>query len=113
MTGGPRRRKVVRSAHFTDQAQARYPVGGSTEGRPSFELFEETLLRIVEEQLARAFDGLPEARPGVRVAATHASGFPFFPPMLFYARLRGGDVELIAVEVDEEYWDLIGRDPED
>ena len=35
-----------------------------------------------------------------------------FPPIVFYAVLVEGYVELISLTVDEDYWDLLDGDPE-
>jgi hypothetical protein len=105
---------VVRSEGFLRRAQALYPPGGSTDGRPSFELFEQRPLRAVEEVFARRFDEQPEAveGTGIRFAMTH--GLPFFPALVIYACLGTDDaVELLDVVVDEDYFDLIGDDPAD
>jgi hypothetical protein len=40
-------------------------------------------------------------------------GMPFFPPLVMYACLgTDGAVELLDVVVDDNYFDLIGDDPE-
>jgi hypothetical protein len=105
------RRRVSRSALFLEHAEAFFPPAGSARGEPTFALFENGPLRGVEEQLARSFDELPEAAPGIRFAMTIA--VPAFPPMVFYAALgTDGAVELLDVIIDEDYWDLVGDDPE-
>lgn len=39
---------------------------------------------------------------------------PFFPALVIYAiLLSDGTVETLDLDVDEEYWDLIERDPDD
>jgi hypothetical protein len=68
-------------------------------------------LEAVEELFGRAFDQQPEAAPGIRFALTHP--VPLFPPMAFFAvLLTDGSVEIIDVIIDDEYWDLVGRDPD-
>lgn len=105
------RRRVSRSALFLEHAEAYFPPGGSAPGQPPFDVFEKGPLRGVEELLARSFDDLPEAAPGIRFAMTIA--VPVFPPMVFYAALgTDGAVELLDVIIDEEYWDLIADDPD-
>ena len=37
---------------------------------------------------------------------------PHFPPIVFYAVLVEGYVELISLTVDKDYWDLLDGDPE-
>lgn len=56
---GSRRRRVRRTTHFLDEAQGLFPLGGSPDGRPSFELFADRILRAVEELFARDFEGSP------------------------------------------------------
>ena len=92
-----------------------YPPGGSPDGRPSFELFERLILRGVELQFSLQFDDLPVALqevPSIRHVMTHA--VPYFPALVIYGiLLTDGAVELLDLEVDEDYWDLIANDPDD
>jgi hypothetical protein len=107
-------RRVHRSAGFTERAQLLYPPGGSEDGRASFELFEERPLAAVELLFSRAFDDQPEAieGTGIRFVCTH--DMPFFPAMVFFAVIGvDDDVELVDVVIDEDYFDLIGDDPDD
>jgi hypothetical protein len=108
-------REVRHSAVFLAKARSLFPPGGTAAGRASFELFERLVLRAVELQLSRQFDDLPVALPGVeaiRHVMTHA--VPMFPPLVVYAMLlTDGTVETLDLEVDEEYWDLIGDDDPD
>lgn len=97
-----------------ERAHALYPPGGSTDGRPSFELFERWPLRAVEELFSRKFEEQPEAveGTGIRFAMTH--GMPVFPAMVMYACMgTDGAVELLDVVVDDDYFDLIANDPSD
>ena len=90
------------------------PSRGSSDGRPSFELFEAGPLRAVEELFTRKFDDQPEAigGSGIRIAMTH--GVPSFPAMVIYACLgTDGHVELLDVVVDGDYLGLVGDDPID
>lgn len=72
------------------------------------------MLRGVEQQFARQFDlpvAVPEV-PSIRFVMTHA--VPLFPALVVYAiRLTDDTVELIDLDVDEDYWDLIAGDPDD
>jgi hypothetical protein len=107
-------RRVRRSTDFLAKARSLFPPGGSTEGRASFELFEQLILRAAELQFSRQFDDLPVAIaevPGIRHVMTHA--VPFFPALILYGiLLEDGAVEIVDIEVDEDYWDLLGGDPE-
>jgi hypothetical protein len=97
------RRRVVRSDGFVERAQALFPIGGSSDGRPSFERFEAGPLRAVEELFSRRFDDQPEAieGTGIRFAMTH--GVPIFPAMVMYACLgTDGQVELLDVVIDRD-----------
>jgi len=108
-------RPVQHSAEFLAKARTLFPPGGSAEGRASFELFERLILRAAELQFSRQFDDLPLALgevPAIRFVMTHA--VPYFPALVIYGiLLSDGIVETIDLEVDEEYWDLIGNDPDD
>lgn len=84
---------------------------GSPDGRPSFELFAEGILRAVEELFSRDFEGQPEAFAGIRFAMTHA--VPVFPALVIYAALADDNtVELWSITVDEDYFDLLDDDPQ-
>lgn len=78
-------------------------------------MFEDLILRGVEEQFGRQFDDLPVALGNVdaiRPVMTHAG--LFVPPLVIYGVLLTGDeIELIDIEVDEDYWRLVGEDPKD
>lgn len=95
------RRPVRRGRYFLEAARGYFPVGGSSDGRPSFELFEGGPLKGIEELFARSFDELPEPYPGIRVWTTIE--VPFFAPMTFYGMLVDDTVELVDVVLDEDY----------
>jgi hypothetical protein len=107
-------RPVRHSAQFLAKARSLFPPGGSADGRASFELFERLILRSVEFQLSRQFDDLPIALPevpAIRHVMTHA--VPYFPALVIFAvLLTDGTVETLDLDVDEDYWDLIGDDPD-
>jgi hypothetical protein len=89
-------RRVTRSELFVDHAWELFPMGGSPDGRPSFELFELGPLRGVEELFSRAFENQPEAAPGIRFAMT--APVPGFAPLVFYAAMgTDGAVEMLDV----------------
>lgn len=108
-------REVRHSAQFLAKARFLFPPGGTAAGRAPFELFERLVLRGVELQLSLQFDDLPVALADVeaiRHVMTHA--VPMFPPLVVYAvLLSDGTIETLDLDVDEDYWDLIGDDPED
>ena len=108
-------REVRHSDQFLAKARTLFPPGGSVDGRASYELFERLVLRAVDLQFSRQFDDLPIALPDVpaiRHVMTHA--VPFFPALVVYAiLLSDGAIEVVDIDVDEEYWDLISDDPED
>ena len=107
-------RLVRHSADFLSKARSLFPPEGSTTGRAPFDLFERLVLRAAELQFSRQFDDLPIAVPevpAIRHVMTHA--VPFFPALVIYAvLLTDGTVEIIDLEVDEDYWDLTTDDPE-
>ena len=105
---------VRRSDDFVAKAREVFPPGGDAEGRPSFELFEERPLRAVQEKLSIDFEGCPESEPGSPIRVVATAHVPFFPAMIFYAiAVTDGTVEIIDFTVDDEYFDLINRDPDD
>lgn len=105
------RRSVQRSEYFVEVAQSIFPPGGSTEGDPSFELFESGPLRAVEDLCVLAFESMVEIEGGIRVWTTIE--LPLFPPMTFFAVLdTTGTVELVDLLVDTEYeWDAEDDEP--
>lgn len=111
----PSRRPVRRGDGFLARAHDLFPPGGSPDRRPSFEIFENRSLAAAEELFAADFDRQPEAAPGIRFATTH--GLPVIAPLVIFACLvvqNGKEVvELLWVDVDEDYWKLIRDDPDD
>lgn len=109
------KRPVRRSPQFIAKAQSLFPPGGSASGGASFETFEDLVLPGVEEQFRRQFDDLPVALDevdSIRPVMTYAG--PFFPPLVIYGILvTGEEVELIDIEIHDDYWRLIGEDPKD
>ena len=105
-------RRVVVSENTYREAQAHFPSGGSGDhGEPSFELFETRPLQAARDLFGAAFDSLPEAEigTGIRYWITVDA---FFPALVFYGvLLTTGEVEIISVAVDPDYWDTIGDDP--
>jgi hypothetical protein len=87
-----------------------FPVGGSPDGRPSFERFCDGPLAAAEDLFSRSFDEMPEIVPGVRGWTTLHT--PFFPPIVFYAVLVGDDVEVLSLTVDQDYEWFDDDDPE-
>lgn len=104
------RREVRHSESFLEQARIFFPPGGSSDGRPSFELFTRWPLSAADELFSRSFDELPEIAPGIRGWLTLQT--PFFPPIVFYAVLVVDYVEIVSLTVDEDYWDLMEDDPD-
>lgn len=101
------RLKVTRSQEFERKARHFFPAGGSADGKPSYELFADTVLTGIEFSFSRTFDDLPVAEPGldaIRAVSTQSS--PLFPPLVaFGLRVAEDTVELIDIEVDETFWD--------
>jgi len=109
------RERVVASEELLREARLRFPPEGSADGTPRFEHFENGPLAAVIEYFSRDFDGAPEAAAGVKFYVTVGS---FFPAMVFYAMRVGDDdggdhIEVVSFVPHEEYWDVIGDDPED
>jgi hypothetical protein len=71
------------------------------------------ILRGAELQFSWQFDDLPVAIadvPAIRHVMTHA--VPHFPALILYGMLlEDGVIEIVDIEVDEDYWDLIADDP--
>jgi len=104
------RREVRHSPAFLATAKERFPVGGSAEGRPSYELFERGPLEAASELFSRSFDDLFEIVPGIRAIDTLHT--PFFPPITFYAVLVDDYIEIVSLSIDDTYWELLDGDPE-
>jgi hypothetical protein len=107
--------RVVRSGHFERQVAAELDI----EGRPSVEQFEDQLVPIAE-LVFKAFWDDPTLVPtadvesGIRIALISPPAPSMFPPSVFYARrLDEGTIEMIGVDFDWGYWDVVGGDPQD
>ena len=98
---------------FKAHAREAFPPGGSVEGKPRWEMFEEGPLVAIAKAFGDNFEGNAEAAPGIRVVMTHA--LPFFPAMAVYAAVIVDGpsewVELLDITVDDEYFRLIDDDP--
>ena len=104
------RREVRHAPDFLILANVHFPVGGSADGRPSFELFARGPLEAASELFSRSFESLYEIAPGIRALDTLHT--PFFPPITFYAVLVDAYIEIISLSVDDSYWELLDGDPE-
>lgn len=110
-------RRIRRGTAFLRAAHASFPPGGSAEGHPSFELFEERVLHVVEQRMSTTFEDLPEAveGTGIRFVMTHA--LPYFPALVIFGMLLVDDgeelIELVDVVIDDDYFDTIESDPDD
>lgn len=106
---------VVRSDWFWAELTAQL----EDDDRPTLEQFEAQLGQAVELTLRFFWDDpsrvLPvDDVPEVRTVQTITSRNGMFPPAVFYARQLDSDtLELIGVDFDWGYWDLIARDPDD
>ncbi|MDP9401915.1 MAG: hypothetical protein M3P85_00965 [Actinomycetota bacterium] len=107
-----RRLKVTRSSEFERKARGFFPPGGSPDGKPSFELFEKTVLKAVELAFSRMFDDLPLAKEGLgAIRAVSTQAVPHFPPLVVYGMLvTDATVDLMDIEVDEDFWDRLAAD---
>jgi hypothetical protein len=110
----PRRRTHL-SAAFLEQAMQLFPPGGSADGRPSFQAFEDGPLRGAETAFGLDFDAQREAIEGVgSIRYVRIPPTRFFGPLDISACLmRDGTVEIVSVIADPGYWDLIANDPTD
>ena len=109
------RRSVRRSAAFLRQAQRLFPRAGSSEGRPSFAMFEQGPLRGAETALSLNFDAQRqhiEEVGSIRYVMVPPTSF-FGPIVISACLLADGVIELVSVIEDEGYWDLIAGDPRD
>jgi hypothetical protein len=110
-----RRREVRVSETLVTSARQFFPVGGSPDGRPSYELFESRPLAAARELFARWFDESPEAEPGTGIKVWITIDLPFFLPSRFYALLVEDYVEIIDVTIEDpqDYWAMVYNDPVD
>ena len=107
---GEHRREIRHSADFLAVAKSHFPPGGSISGRPSFERFSAGPLAAADDLFSIDFENQFEIVPGIRSWITLHT--PHFPPIVFYAVLVEGYVELVSLTVDEDYWELLDGDPE-
>lgn len=104
--------RIERSALFNEHVAQEFPAGGGgTTGRPSSQVFNDTVLSKIERLLETHFEAQPEAVPGVRFVMTHA--LPLVPACVIYAGRVGDHVELLDLTVDWDYWETVGDDPTD
>jgi hypothetical protein len=107
--------RVVRSGHFDRQVAAELDLAG----RPSVSQFEDQLAPIAELILSAFWDDptlVPTAdeESGIRITLITPPAPYMFPPSVFYARrLDEETIEMIGVDFDWGYWDLVGEDPAD
>jgi hypothetical protein len=107
--------QVVRSEWFWVELTAQL----ASEGRPSVEQFEAQIGEAVELTLVHFWEDPSRVLevdevPGVRTVQTVSPAPHMFPPGVFYARQFDEEtIELIGVEFDWDYWDLIADDPAD
>lgn len=106
---------VVRSEWFWTELTTQL----EGEGRPTIEHFEAQLGQAVELTLRFFWDDPTRVLqvddvPEVRTVQTITSRNGMFPPGVFYARqLDSETIELIGVDFDWGYWDLVATDPDD
>lgn len=107
--------RVVRSGHFERQVTAELDI----EGRPSVNQFEDQIAPIAE-LIFRAFWDDPtlvstaDEQSGIRITMIAPPAPYMFPPSVFYARRLDEDtIEMIGVDFDWGYWDVVGEDPAD
>jgi hypothetical protein len=98
-------RKVERSDSFIEEAMALFPPGGSTDGRPSYELFEETVLLAAETAFSLNFEGLQPVEPGSPVRYVLTAEALFFPrSLIFYGILSSFEmVEIVGIEQEDQW----------
>jgi hypothetical protein len=108
------RRKVHLSERFLVHARECFPPGGSADGRPSFEQFRDGPLQAANLAFERDFDDqLIVFNEGIAVRAVATTDAHLFPALVFFAILDTEDVvEIVDFDLDEDYWDLVGDDPE-
>ena len=106
--------RVRRSEWF--QAELTTELEG--DGRPTIDHFETQLGHAVELTFEHFWDDPSKVVPlddvpGVRTVQTISPAPHMFPPGVFYARLVDDNtIELIGVEFDWDYWQLIDDDPD-
>ena len=91
-----------------------FPIGGSTDGRPSFALFSAGPCKAASTAFSLNFDEQRKAIEGVgaiRLVLTPPT--PIFGPLIFYGVLLDDDtIELASITGDPDYWRRIDEDPE-
>jgi hypothetical protein len=97
------RRLTRRSAAFLDQARELFPPGGSSAGRPSFEVFERGPLRGAEIAFALNFEAQRQPVESVgSIRYVMIPPTPSFGPIVISACLMAdGAVELASVIEDD------------
>jgi hypothetical protein len=93
---------VRASEEVLNDARIRFPPGGSADGKPRFEHFVNGPLEATIEYFEREFETAPEAAAGVRSYMTIGT---FFPAMVFYAARVDDHIEIIAFDIDEDYFE--------
>lgn len=107
--------RVVRSGHFERQVAAEL----DDEERPSVEQFEDQLAPIAELVFSTFWDDptlvpIADETSGVRIALISPPAPYMFPPSVFYARQVDEEtIQMIGVDFDWGYWDLVEEDPAD
>jgi hypothetical protein len=110
---GPRR-TVVLSNEFLERAQALFPVGGSAEGPPSWDLFHVTVLKAAVTAFANDFEGQHGDSPGSPIRIVLTAATPFFPsPLAFYAVLSDADTVMIMDVTEDDDWLQTWEDSDD
>lgn len=114
MPRSPDRWRVIYTDELLAKAKDRFPVGGSPDGRASYELFREGPLEAAALQYGRELDALP-VESGFHIAQTVPT--PLFEPVAFYASLLEHDgvvtIEIVDFEIDDDYWELVENDAVD
>jgi hypothetical protein len=98
-------REVRLTARFVARAKEQFPPDGAGDGRPSYAIFEATVLPVALRAFGHNFESLTagqDAVAAVRYLVTVCP--PFVGSVLFVGSLVGN-------WVDPRYWDTIGIDP--
>jgi len=109
------RRIVRRSPAILEQAYRLFPAERSTEGKPSYNDFEQGPLLGAETAFSLNFEAQREPVEGVgSIRYVMIPPTVFFGPIVIYACLLSDEtVELVSLIHDEGYWERIGEDPID
>jgi len=106
-------RRVERTVDFVDEALRYFPLVGTSQ-RNSFKVLDDTVLTPLEAELALhgRFERLSLIEPGspIRFFTTVSA---FIPAIVIYIGLARDTIFLMGIECDLDYWDLIGKDPDD